>query len=589
MDGSAWPGLQPKTQQSAYGVEYEAARSDPQAYWARAAELLEWVEKPSASFAMLPSGNAQYFPGGTLNPCANALDRHVAAGRGAQPALLWESPARGEAVSFTYAELLDAVARCAGGLRRAGVKTGDRVFICLPPIPECSIAMLACARLGAVHVVGFAGFAPAELARRIEDVQPSLIITAGHAYHAGKPAPLLPSVQEAMKLAGCDAPLVVARGEAGSALHFDDLLRAAPVPPIPMPANAPLYILHTSGTTGRPKGVIRDIGGHCVALAHSMRIVYGVQPGEVFFTTADPGWVVGHSYGLYAPLLIGATTLLAEGMTGNTLWELCAKHKVAVLFTAPSLLRMLSQADHTATSLPPMPELRHIFLAGERADAQSSAWAATATGVPVLDHWWQTETGSIITGSFAGLGDYTPPGSAGRPAPGIELCVLDEQGRERAIGEAGEIALRLPLPPGCLTGLWQAEAPYFTYPGYYRSFDYGVLAQDGSVRILSRNDDVLNVAGRRIGAGEIEDILATHPDVAECAVARMPHSLRGEAPIAYVVPRAKAAPGLRAVLVSLVREQLGNFAGLRRVELVECLPRTKSGKIIRADLRMKSA
>ncbi len=574
MDGGVWP--------SAYDADYAAARTDPHAYWAQAAAALEWVRAPDASFTMTAEGHATWFPGGMLNACANALDRHVRAGRGAQTALIWESPAAGASASFTYAALLDRVARVAGGLRAIGVGVGDRVLICMPPIPECSIAMLACARLGAVHVVAFAGFAPAELARRIEDVAPKLVITASCLWRAGKPAPLLEGVR-----AATNRPLVVAqRPGLATALRegetdFEALAEAAPVPPVPMPAGAPLYILHTSGTTGRAKGVVRDIGGHCVALAHTMKLVYSVGAGEVFFTTADPGWVVGHSYGLYAPLLIGATIVLAEGATGAKTWEICARQKVVVLFTAPSLLRAMRQAND---GVPAMPALRGIFLAGERADASSSAWAERTTGVRVLDHWWQTETGSAIAGSFAGLGEFAPPGCVGRSAPGVELCVLDEQGHELPPGEAGELALRLPLPPGCLTGLWQGEAPYFSYPGYYRSFDYGSVTLDGYVTILSRTDDVLNIAGRRLGAGEIEDIIASHPQVADCAVVRTPHRLRGEAPVAYVVPRPGVKPSLKPEIVAQVRKALGAFVGLRTVVLVESLPRTKSGKIIRTAL-----
>lgn len=577
MDGTAWP--------STYEAEYAASLEDPQGYWMAQSRVLEWVRPPQAGFVLRPDGQAGWFPGGMLNLCANALDRHVAAGRGEQAALIWESPASGASDMFTYAALLARVAGFAGGLRAAGVEPGDRVVICLPPIPECFVAMLACARLGAVHVVVFAGFAPAELARRIEDVDPKLVITASATYRAGCATPLLPGVREATQ-----RKLVVVQRPGAPALlgpaesDFATLEYAEPIVPVPMPATAPLYILHTSGTTGRPKGVVRDTGGHGVVLAQSMRTVYGLGAGEVFFTTADPGWVVGHSYGLYAPLLAGCATVLAEGAVGRAVWDICERHRVAVLFTSPSVLRALRLAK---AAPPPLPPLRRIFLAGERADAGDSAWAAHATGVKVLDHWWQTETGSAMAGSFAGLGDYAAPGSSLRPAPGYELCALDVQGQELPPGHAGEIAVRLPLPPGCLTGMWGATPTCFSYSGYYRSFDYGVIAPDRGVSILSRTDEVLNIAGRRLGAGEIEAAIADHPGVMACAVIAAPHRLRGEEPVGFVVPHPEAGAKLQPEIIALVRERLGAFVGLRRIVLVEELPRTKSGKIIRQALSVQ--
>jgi propionyl-CoA synthetase len=591
MDG----GMQVHT--GDYEREIAAWKADAAAYWLKAADVVSWIEPPSTACSLRPDGTAAWYPDGMLNTCFNALDRHVAAGRGEQAALIWESPATGARLRLSYAALLDRVARVAGGLRDLGVRKGGRVVICLPPVPECVIAMLACARLGAVHVVTFAGFAATELARRIRDVSPDAVITATGACRGTRPVPLLPAVREALALSPGlsparvvlsrpSLPLPLAVGE----VEFSALEQASPVPPVPVAAGDPLYILHTSGTTGNPKGVVRDNGGHAVAIARSMRLVYGLEPGEVFFTTADPGWVVGHSYGVYGPLFVGATAVLFEGGAVGTpdageIWRICARNDVAVLFTAPTVLRAMRQEDPGHRLVPKMPALRRIFLAGERMDAPSAAWAQQATGVPVLDHWWQTETGSAIVGHFAGLGDReAAQGAVGRPAPGFLLCVLDDAGRELPRGAYGEIAVRLPLPPGCLSGLWQGEAPYFAHGGYYRTFDYGAVLADGSVTITARTDDVLKVAGRRIGAGVIEDVLAAHPDVVECAVAGQPHPLRGEVPVAFVVPRGGAGPDLPADLVRLVRERVGAFAGLRRVRLVATLPRTRSGKIIRRGL-----
>jgi propionyl-CoA synthetase len=595
MDGTFFPQHQ----------EQARWRADPAAYWLEAARGIDWITPPDAALHLTPDGHAGWFPGGMLNSCANALDRHVAAGRGNQTALIWESPASGAQARFTYAQLLRRVAGFAGGLRALGVAKGDRVLITMPPVPEAVIAMLACARLGAVHVVVFAGYAPAELVRRIEDTTPRVIITASCAYTIRRPQALVPGLREALALSkhAVDASIILNRpghaAEFAPGEHdFCAVERSAPVPCVPVAAADPLYILHTSGTTGRPKGIVRDNGGHAVALHRSMALVYGIGPGEVFCTTADLGWVVGHSYAVYGPLFMGCTTVLFEGSATGTpdagaIWRLCTAHGVNVLFTAPSALRAMRCEDtHGARAQgQDFSRLRHIFLAGERADAASLAWAASATGVPVLDHWWQTETGAAIATPLAGSGQvFAPPGSAGQAMPGFDLCVLGPEGQELPPGATGELVARLPLPPGCFTQLWNASklsAPYFTaFPGYYRSFDHGSIDAAGHVRVISRTDDVLKIAGRRISAGQIEEALIAHPDVLECAVTSQPDALRGEVPVAFLVlrPGAVAGRALRAALIRRVHSQIGNFTALRQFHFVKLLPRTKSGKIIRSAL-----
>lgn len=591
----------------AYDLEMAKWRNDPKSYWSEAARGIDWIVAPQAAFRLLPDGRADWFPGGVLNTCANVLDRHVAAGRGDHPALIWDSPASGETAKLSYAELLRRVAGFAGGLRALGVTKGDRVLISMPPVPETVIAMLATARLGAVHVVVFAGFAAPELAARIDDTAPRVIITASASYVGRRAVPLLPVLAAALELAGHRpaACVVLNRGPHPAGLgpdqthDFHALELAPPAAPVPVAAADPLYILHTSGTTGRPKGVVRDNGGHAVAIRHSMAMIYGVGPDDVFCTTADPGWVVGHSYAVYGPLLAGCTTVLFEGSAVGTpdaaaLWRLCATHRIAVLFTSPSALRAARQEDNEGSlaRAHDLSALRRIFVAGERSDPATLAWAQQSAGVPVLDHWWQTETGWAVAGRFAGLaGAADGPDGFGWPTPGFDLRVLDESGREVPPGMEGELVLRLPLPPGCLTGLWGeatlAQGAYFArFPGYYRTHDLGVVEVSGGVRVISRCDDVLKVAGRRIAGGTIEDALALHPDVAECAVVGVPDRLRGEVPVAFVVLTRAAAdvPSLRADLVRLVRERIGRFTGLRKIHVVAKLPRTKSGKIVRRAL-----
>ncbi len=575
--------------------------------WLEAAAGVAWDRAPEQAFRLRADGMADWFPDGRLNVCANALDRHVEAGQGERIALVWDSPVTGTVARLSFATLRDRTARLAGGLRALGVNRGDRVLISMPPVPEAVIAMLACARLGAVHVVVFTGFSAVELAARIDDTAPVAVVSASCFHVGARPVAHLPVMQDALATA-IQRPLAWVlldrtpeAGRSGSwspgvpVTDYRDAEAAAPVDPVVLPATAPLYILHSSGTTGHPKGVVRDCGGYAVAMQRSMRLVYGVPPGGVFCTTADLGWVVGHSYGVYGPLIAGCTTVLYEGgMTGTpdagALWRLCAEHRVDVLFTSPSALRAVRAVDPEAVlaAAHDLRGLRAVFLAGERADPALLAWGRAATGAPVHDHWWQTETGWCIAG---------PRRGADRPAmaamPGFALRCLDADGRERQPGASGELALRLPLPPGCLTGLWgdpaRMEGLYLRgYPGYFRTFDYGRIDADGNVVVLSRVDDVIKVAGRLVATGPIEDVLMAHPDVADCAVVGEDDPLRGQRPVAYVVPSPDLPPArcsqLRVDLIESVRGAIGGFCGLRRIVLCTVLPRTRSGKVVRRAL-----
>ncbi len=599
MTGLPWPD---------YDTMMAAWRTDAAGFWLGAAQAVDWHTVPRTAWRADADGHATWFPDGRLNTCFNALDRHVLAGNGARIALAWDSPASGAAESFTYAALLDRVARFAGGLRRLGVGMGDRVLITMPSVPEAVVAMLATARLGAVHVFVFGGFAAPELAARIEATRPRVVIMASCGYQGRHAVPYGPLVEAAFGLCrhrpgacvvlqrpGCPVPLRAGRDHDFRAVEASPAVEAVPVA-----ADHPLYILHTSGTTGRPKGVVRDHGGHAVAMTLSMRLVYGMRPGEVFCTSSDLGWVVGHSYAVYGPLLAGCTSVLYEGGPVGTpdaggFWRLCAAHRVRVFLTAPTALRVARQQDpqgHMAAGHD-LSALQAVFVAGERADSATLDWAERATGAPVLDHWWQTETGWAIAGSFRGLGETRrSPVALGRPSPGFQPASFDATGRKLPTGQAGEIALRLPLPPGALRTLWEDEAGFRTayltgIPGHYRTFDFGALTRAGAIRLLARTDNVLKLAGRRIAGGLIEEAVAMHADVADCAVVARPDKLRGEVPVAYVVLAAGArqdAAVLTAELNALIREQVGSFAKLRQVTVVETLPKTRSGKILRRTL-----
>jgi propionyl-CoA synthetase len=585
-----------------------AARiADPGAYWLEAARALDWADPPREPYHLRSDGLADWFPDGRINIAYNALDRHVRADHGTRTALIWESAASNESRRYSYAALTDAVSRFAAALLDLGLQVGDRVMICMPPVPEAVIAMLACARIGAVHVFSFAGFAGPELASRIDDTRPRLLLTASCGYLGRHRTNLLPAITEALLHARHrpEACILLRRpGSTDTALplpvHDFASLIAHPhtTGARPLPATHPLYILHTSGTTGQPKGVVRDHGGHAVALLRSMSEIYGMAPGEVFFCTADLGWVVGHSYGVYGPLLAGCTSLLYEGGATGTpdagaIWRLAAHHQARLLFTAPSVLRAIRAEDpegrHAAVT--DLSSLRAVFVAGERAVTADLDWTRRITGRPVFDHWWQTETGSAIAGSQLGL-DALAQAGIGRALPGMPLVVLDDAGRELPPDDEGELALRLPLPPGCLTGLWQSEARFHAtylagYPGYYRTYDRGLIDLEGNVTVLSRLDDVIKIAGRRISAGRIEEVISRHPDVLDCAVTARPHPLRGEEPMAFVVRRSGglADEALKLALITAVRAEIGRFARPRTIVFLPALPRTRSGKIVRQQLR----
>jgi propionyl-CoA synthetase len=593
-----------------YDESYAAWAAAPEAYWRNAARLIDWDRAPQRIFDASQGPYGRWFPDARLNTCHNALDRHVAAGRGDQPALIWDSPMTGRCETFTYAALLARVARLAGALAARGVTAGDRVVLYMPMIPEAVVGMLACARLGAVHSVVFGGFAAAELAARIADAEPKLILSASCGLEPGRVVAYKPLLDAAIALSPHKpAGVIIAqRDQARAELipgRDEDwaTVEAAGVahPCVPVAATDPLYILYTSGTTGKPKGVVRDNGGHAVALRNSMEILYGVGPGEVMFTASDVGWVVGHSYIVYAPLLTGATSVLFEGKPvgtpdAGTFWRVCQQHKVKVMFTAPTAIRAIKRDDPEGKLLQAhdLSRLEALFLAGERCDPPTAEWSAALLGKPVIDHWWQTETGWPITGNFRGYGLFAPRfGSGGKPSPGYDVHALDEAGQPLPRGQGGTLAVKLPLPPGCLPTLWQADDRFrdsytTTFPGWYNTSDAGVVDAEGYVSVMSRTDDIINVAGHRLSTGAMEEVLAGHPDVAECAVIGIADGLKGQVPLGLVVLKsgvAKADATICKELVGLVREKIGPVAAFKDAMVVARLPKTRSGKILRATLR----
>ncbi|TMM38088.1 MAG: propionyl-CoA synthetase [Actinobacteria bacterium] len=595
---------------SRYADAFARSITDPDGFWGEAAAAIDWYQRPTAVLDRSNPPIYRWFPDGVVNTCFNALDRHVAAGRGGQPALVYDSPVTGTSRTFTYAELLDEVAHFAGLLRELGVGAGDRVVIYLPMVPEAVIAMLACARIGAVHSVVFGGFAANELALRIDDAAPKVIVSASCGIEVNRVLPYKPMLDRAIGLANhrpqhcviLQRPQVAADLVAGRDVEWAPAVAAAkPADCVPLAATDPLYILYTSGTTARPKGVVRDNGGHAVALRWSMANIYDTGPGEVFWAASDVGWVVGHSYIVYAPLLAGCTTVLYEGKPVGTpdagaFWRVVAEHGVKALFTAPTAFRAIRREDPAGEHIRryDLSGLRYLFLAGERLDPETYHWAADQLGIPVIDHWWQTETGWPIAANLRGLEPMpVKPGSPTVPVPGYDVRVLDAAGDEAPDGQDGEIAVRLPLPPGCLPTLWGDDERYVEsylsrHPGFYTTGDGGYRDADGYLYVMGRIDDVINVAGHRLSTGAIEQVLASHPAVAECAVIGVPDDLKGEVPRGFVVLKAGAATDpqtLRAELVALVRDQIGAVASFRDVAVVPALPKTRSGKILRKTMR----
>ncbi len=593
-----------------YADAYRRSLDDPQGFWGEAAKNIDWYQEPSV---VLDSANPpfyRWFADGMLNTCFNALDRHVAGGRADQLALVYDSPVTSTVRTYTYRQLLTETARFSSVLRRLGVGAGDRVLIYLPMIPEAVIAMLACARIGAVHSVVFGGFAAPELAARIDDAEPKAVVSASCGIEVSRIVEYKPILDRAIDLAGYKPDHCVIRQRpqahaeliAGRDIDWDDAMTAAaPVDCVPVAATDPLYILYTSGTTAKPKGVVRDNGGHAVALRWSMESIYDTGPGEVFWAASDVGWVVGHSYIVYAPLLTGCTTVLYEGKPVGTpdagaFWRVIAEHRVKTLFTAPTAFRAIKKEDPGGelAKRHDLSSFRYLFLAGERLDPESYRWASELLGIPVIDHWWQTETGWPIAADLMGLDPLpTKPGSPTVPVPGYDVRIVDSEGDEVGPDRTGEIVVRLPLPPGCLPSLWGDDERFISsylsrHPGYYITGDGGCRDDDGYLYVMGRIDDVINVAGHRFSTGEMEEVLASHPAVAECAVIGVNDALKGQIPRGFVVVKAgveRDPAEVSAELVQLVRDQIGPVAGMRRVDAVAALPKTRSGKILRKTMR----
>jgi propionyl-CoA synthetase len=593
-----------------YDKAYADWKRDPHSWWANAAEGIAWTKRWDQVFDPSPGAYGQWFAGGMLNTCYNCLDRHVEAGLGAQPALIWDSAMTGKVVTHSYAELRDRTAKLAGALADLGVARGDRVVIYMPMVPEAAIAMLACARLGAIHSVVFGGFAAAELATRIADAKPKVIVSASCGLEPGRVIQYKPLLDLAIELSPHKptACLILQREQAIASMtagRDHDLLEAeaaaSPRDCVPVLATDPLYILYTSGTTGRPKGVVRDNGGHAVALWNSMRMIYGCEAGDVYWAASDVGWVVGHSYIVYAPLLRGCTSIMYEGKPVGTpdagaFWRVCARHKVKILFTAPTAMRAIKQQDPEGklAATYDLSKLEALYLAGERCDPPTAVWAHEMLKIPVVDHWWQTETGWAITSGFRQYGLFPfRPGSGGRPSPGYDLHALDDDGHLLPPGSTGNLSIRLPLPPGCGPTLWQNDDGYRTsyladFPGWYRSGDAGVVDEAGDVWVMGRTDDIINVAGHRLSTGSMEEVLASHQDVAECAVIGAKDELKGQTPIGLVVLKSgvnRPHAEIERELVALVRERIGPVASFRDARVVARLPKTRSGKILRASIR----
>ena len=590
-----------------YASLYAQSMADPETFWLTAAKELDWIQTPTRSCDFSAAPVARWFPDGQINTCYNAVDRHVDRGRGDATALIYDSPVTGTQRTFSYQELQIKVAQLAGALKNLNVNKGDRVLIYMPMVPEAVFAMLACARIGAVHSVVFGGFAAKEIAVRIDDAEAKVILTATGGIEPNRQVPYIPLVSEALALARHtpSAVMCLKRPEFDDAMpdHFLDwqtfLCEADPVPCLTLNAGDPLYILYTSGTTGAPKGIVRENGGHAVALNWSMKHLYDVQAGQTFWAASDIGWVVGHSYIVYAPLLAGCATVLYEGKPVGTpdpgaFWRVIEQHKVRALFTAPTAMRAIKQQDSEGTYLNDhdLSSLKYLFLAGERCDPPTAAWAESLLGVPIIDNWWQTETAWAICSNFMGL-DPLPmkSGSPTKPAPGYDVRVLTDAGEPAAVGEIGNLVINLPLPPSCFGTIWNAHDRYLKtymteFPGFYQTGDAGMIDEDGYVFVMARTDDVMNVAGHRLSTGALEEVLARHPAVAECAVIGVTDDLKGQLPLGLLVLKAgHTSHDVIDECIALVRANIGPVAAFKLATVVKRLPKTRSGKILRATIR----
>jgi propionyl-CoA synthetase len=593
-----------------FDERFRKSIEDPEGFWGEAAEAITWYKKWDKVLDSTNPPFYRWFTGGELNTCYNALDRHVEHGRADQIALIYDSPVTKTIQKFTYRELLDQVSRFAGALKNLGIQQGDTVVIYMPMIPEAAVAMVACARLGAVHSVVFGGFAPHELALRINDAKPKIVVSASGAVEVTRLIEYKPLLDKAIELAihkpeKCvifQRPFIKAEMIQNRDLDWKEFASGAePVPCVPVKATDPLYILYTSGTTGKPKGVVRDNGGHAVALRWSLEHIYDTKPGEVYWAASDVGWVVGHSYILYGPLITGCTTILYEGKSVGTpdpgaFWRVISQHGVKTLFTAPTAFRAIKKEDPSGQYVKKydLSQFQYLFLAGERLDPDTYHWAHNMLKKPVIDHWWQTETGWPITANCMGIEQFPiKPGSCTKPVPGYDVQIIDNLGKNLNPGEEGLVVIKLPLPPGTLPSLWNADERFIEsymkiFPGYYFTSDGGYIDEDGYVYIMGRVDDVINVAGHRLSTGAMEEVVAQHRDVAECAVIGAQDSLKGQLPVGLVVLKAgiiREEGDLKKELVQMIRNEIGPIACFKEATAVTRLPKTRSGKILRSTMR----
>ena len=598
----------------AYADVYEGWKTDPEKFWMEAASAIDWIRTPSRAFFEDQGIYGRWFADGSCNTCYNCVDRHVENGRADQAAIIYDSPITGNAKTLTYSQLKEEVVALSAALQARGVEKGDRVIIYMPMVPEAAIAMLACSRLGAVHSVVFGGFASNELATRIDDCAPKVIISASCGIEPGRVVAYKPLLDGAIDLASHkpSSTLILQREQETCDLidgrdfdYADEVQKAkesgAQVDCTEVAATDPLYILYTSGTTGQPKGVVRDNGGHLVALNWSMKAIYGVDPGEVYWAASDVGWVVGHSYIVYAPLLAGNTTILFEGKPvgtpdAGTFWRVISEHNVAALFTAPTAFRAIKKEDPEGTFVGKydLSNFRTLFLAGERADPDTIHWAERMLNVPVIDHWWQTETGWTIAGNPVGI-EMLPVkyGSPTVAMPGYDVQVIDDEGNQVPAGTLGNVVVKLPMPPGCFPTLWNADERFKQayleeFPGYYKTADAGIMDEDGYLFIMARTDDIINVAGHRLSTGAMEEVIASHPDIAECAVIGIEDKLKGQLPAGFMILNAgvdRDIADIQKEVVQLVREKIGPVAAFKIAVPVKRLPKTRSGKILRATMQ----